>query len=301
MALAFWIGVLEGLLRIRGIRRRTHTLGDGRTVSYMEAGRPDADRTLVLVHGLGSSNLTWVRVMRGLARRHRVIALDLPGYGKSPATDRVADATLPGLVAALEDFLQSPIFSHPVTLVGQSMGGWVVIRAALRRPDRIEQLVLVNTAGIYRGGIEGLRAVLHPKSRDEVHAFWKLIWYRTPWFYKPFWRAAAVHMQSASVHRFIDNLGEADFVNKDLPKLEVPVNVIWGRTDKLMHIETVDDIVRAAGSARVYWIAKCGHIPPLEAPTTFVRLLEAITGSAPEDRPLRPTEAQSHLAVVARE
>ena len=140
MAQDFLLRLLESRLRLRGVRRRTHRCADGRVVSYLQAGPPEAEKTLVLVHGLGSSNLNWIRVIVPLARDHRVIAVDLPVFGKSPLPGELKYQTLRDHTNALIDFLHGPHFPRPVVLAGQSMGGWTVCGFASAHPERTSAL-----------------------------------------------------------------------------------------------------------------------------------------------------------------
>ncbi len=299
MALDFWLRMVEAGLRLRGIRRHSVELPGGQHVSYLEGGRKKPGPVFVFVHGLGSSNLAFIRALKPLARRHRVVALDLPGYGKSPLVEGHPGLTLPQLAEAVAAFLASSLFGGKVVLVGQSLGGWIGVKTARLRPDKVDQLVLVNSAGILFDGIEELRKALSPTTRDEVKAFWKRIWYRVPWYYKPFWRASAEHLQAPAVRTLLDDLREEHFINQDLPKLEVPVTIVWGRGDQLLPAHNVDALVQGLASTRVFWVAKCGHIPPLEQPRTFLRILEGVANAPPEARPAAPVQAQGRrLAVV---
>jgi pimeloyl-ACP methyl ester carboxylesterase len=101
----------------------------------------DAGPRVVFVHGLFGQGKNWTTIARGLADRHRVTLLDLPNHGDSPWTDRVDYLDMAELVAAeLEEF------GEPVTLVGHSMGGKVAMQLALRRPELLRALVVVDVA-----------------------------------------------------------------------------------------------------------------------------------------------------------
>jgi pimeloyl-ACP methyl ester carboxylesterase len=96
---------------------------------------------VVFVHGLFGQGKNWTTIAKGLADRHRVTLLDLPNHGESPWTDRVDYLDMAELVAAeLEEF------GEPVTLVGHSMGGKVAMQLALRRPELLRALVVVDVA-----------------------------------------------------------------------------------------------------------------------------------------------------------
>lgn len=98
--------------------------------------------TIVLVHGLGSSAAHWLPMARDLARDHRVVLVELPGHGIAPMPDGLS---LDGAAGALDDAIRSEC-DGPVVLVGHSVGGLVAAAEALRDPDRVRALVLVETA-----------------------------------------------------------------------------------------------------------------------------------------------------------
>jgi pimeloyl-ACP methyl ester carboxylesterase len=98
---------------------------------------------VVFVHGLFGQGKNWTTIAKGLADNHRVTLLDLPNHGHSPWTDRVDYLDMAELVATeLEQF------GEPVTLVGHSMGGKVAMQLALRRPELLRALVVVDIAPV---------------------------------------------------------------------------------------------------------------------------------------------------------
>jgi pimeloyl-ACP methyl ester carboxylesterase len=100
--------------------------------------------TFVLIHGLGGSHLSWVQVAPGLSGLGRVVAPDLPGFGRSPAAGR--SARVMDLRRALAGFVEQ-VATGEVVLVGNSMGGLVAMTAAAVDPDRVAGLVL--TASVF--------------------------------------------------------------------------------------------------------------------------------------------------------
>jgi pimeloyl-ACP methyl ester carboxylesterase len=98
---------------------------------------------VVFVHGLFGQGKNWTTIARGLADTHRVTLIDLPNHGHSPWTDRVDYLDMAELVATE---LESS--GEPVTLVGHSMGGKVAMQLALRRPELLRALVVVDIAPV---------------------------------------------------------------------------------------------------------------------------------------------------------
>ena len=99
--------------------------------------------TFVLVHGLGGSHLNWDLLAPRLTPHARVVALDLPGFGRSEPGDR--RATVHANVAVLGRFL-AEVVRGPVVLVGNSMGGMISILAAADTGDLVRGLVLLDPA-----------------------------------------------------------------------------------------------------------------------------------------------------------
>jgi pimeloyl-ACP methyl ester carboxylesterase len=112
-------------------------------VHYREWSGPTGGPTFVCVHGLGGSHLNWAGVAPGLARRGRVLALDLGGFGLTAPSGR---GTGVGANRRLLDgFLQS-LELPPVVLVGNSMGGMLSLIQAVHRPSSVTSLILVDAA-----------------------------------------------------------------------------------------------------------------------------------------------------------
>jgi pimeloyl-ACP methyl ester carboxylesterase len=96
---------------------------------------------VVFVHGLFGQGRNWTTIAKGLADNHRVTLLDLPNHGHSPWSDRVDYQDMAESVATELEAL-----GDPVTLVGHSMGGKVAMTLALRRPELLTALVVVDVA-----------------------------------------------------------------------------------------------------------------------------------------------------------
>lgn len=127
-------------------------------IAYIDAG--SGEKTLILVHGLASNAGFWREMIPQLAPHYRVIAVDLPGYGKSGKGDLpygmryYADAVA-ALIAELK--------LTNVTYVGHSMGGQIGMTLSLSHPESIESLVLLAPAGVEsfsRGSGDWLRSVI---------------------------------------------------------------------------------------------------------------------------------------------
>ena len=117
------------------IRLTSHTVGD-------------AGPRVMFLHGLFGQGKNWHTIALRLAERgFQVTTVDLPNHGRSPWTDQQDYGEMAALVAELLETL-----GDPVTLVGHSMGGKVAMRVALRRPELLTALVVVDIAPMDYGG-----------------------------------------------------------------------------------------------------------------------------------------------------
>jgi len=124
------------------MQTRVLTIGNAE-IAVHERGQ--GDRTLVLIHGLGSSMPVWKNNLDALARNHRVIAIDLPGYGKSSKANH--DYSMRFFAQAVHAVIREVGATRPV-LVGHSMGGQIAMTYALQYPGEVEALVLTSPAGL---------------------------------------------------------------------------------------------------------------------------------------------------------
>src|SRR5215210_5383514 len=121
----------------------SRTVDLGGPVHYVDFGGPEQAPTVVLVHGLGGSHLNW-DLFAPLLRPHaRVLALDLPGFGRSEPGDR--RTTVQDNVKVLDRFLRE-VAGSPAVLVGNSMGGMISILQAAGSPQTVSGLVLLDAA-----------------------------------------------------------------------------------------------------------------------------------------------------------
>ncbi|MDZ7681243.1 MAG: alpha/beta fold hydrolase [Fodinibius sp.] len=118
-----------------------HQLKDGKELAYIDEGKGEP---LILVHGLGSYIPAWKKNIATLSDRYRVIALDLPGFGKSYKT--VDQYSIPFFAETVAG-LQESLGIERATWVGHSMGGQISLQAALLYPEKIGKLVLISPAG----------------------------------------------------------------------------------------------------------------------------------------------------------
>lgn len=122
---------------------------------------PGHGSTVAFCHGLFGQGKNWTQIAKALSSEHRVLLLDMPNHGRSPWTERFDYVELADMVAAqLEP-------DAPLALVGHSMGGKIAMCLALRHPELVERLAVVDVAPVaYPSGREFVGYIETMRSLD---------------------------------------------------------------------------------------------------------------------------------------
>lgn len=267
--------------RYHSLRFQTRTLQTSvGSVHWLVREGQGKQGSVVLVHGLGTSLNTWIRTIPRIADPRRIVALDLPGFGFSTVHGAEGFATFREHQAALSEFLNGQD-DGPLTLVGHSFGGWLCAWFAAANPDRVQHLVLVNSVGIYFRGIETLREMFTLESVDDTKRLLNTMWYRYPWYLKPFTNAIHEELTRRHVNELVASVEADDLLVEELSRLTMPVSLIWGRKDGIVPLEVVDTLVRLVPRVQVYFIEQCGHVPQLEKSEEFAAQLNHVLRRVP--------------------
>jgi len=262
----------------------------GETINVVEIGGGPA---IVFVHGLAGSWTNWLENMCEFARDHRVVALDLPGFGASQLT--CEPISIPGY-AALLDGLCDVLEIERAVFVGNSMGGLVCADLALRRPARVQRLCLVSAAGIsiqklsleplltalvplervvsFYGGLvasQSRRLAKRPRLRlfTLLHAFAHPDRLPAPLAAEVIAGAGRPGLmpglRSMSAYPIRDRIGA----------IACPTLIVWGARDRLVPVRDADEFERRIPGARKIIYADTGHVPQIERPACFNEDLRA--------------------------
>jgi pyruvate dehydrogenase E2 component (dihydrolipoamide acetyltransferase) len=250
----------------------THSHG---ALGYLELGRADAP-CVVFLHGFGADLLTWQLCLVPLAAHYRVIALDLPGHGRT--TPDVGDASLGFMTTWLDEAFDG-LGIREAHIVGHSMGAKIALGFAGAHPERVASLALISPAGL--GGdfhFDVLDAFLHYPEYAEILAA-QLVGPRgkalVPNLAQSL-RQAADPLRRASLIRL---LGQAKAYGLalspegfDWSRIRVPLTLLWGDHDRLIPFP---EARRLPPCAPVHLIEGAGHLPHMEASGAVVAHLKA--------------------------
>ncbi len=274
MAVFEWLG--RAGLRSTGFER-VQLAGPRGALTYFRAGQGP---TLVLLHGANDQAGAWARVAPTLARSHRVLIADLPGHGESaPASGPLA---VTDLLAGVEALLAAESPQSPVTLVGNSLGGFLALLEAHRHPERVSHVVLVNGAAVLAGGGQ---VDLLPKSREEARrALARLTAPGTPGLPGFVLDDLVRRGPGSPLARLLQSPVAELALDGRLGEVRVPVTLLWGESDQLLPASYAETLRSQLPAARLALLRSCGHVPQRECPAQLLGELEAALRQPPAAR-----------------
>jgi pimeloyl-ACP methyl ester carboxylesterase len=248
---------------------------------------------ILLVHGMAGSSAMWLDAFGGLTEHFTVIAPDLPGHGAS-AKPR-GDYSLGAFANVLRDLLIS-LGHDRATLVGQSLGGGVVMQFAYQFPERAERLVLVSSGGLGQEVNVLLRVLTLPGS-DYVLPIACTNWLHDAGLKVAAWMRnvgfhASPHMVQMwesygsladpetrtaflqTLRSVVDQAGQrVSATNRLYLASRVPTMIVWGDNDRIIPVEQGYAAHDAIPGSRLEVFAGAGHFPHCEDPARFVAVL----------------------------
>ena len=261
---------------------------DGHQTHYVDKG---SGKPVVLVHGLAGDTVSWAKNIDALARSHRVLALDLWGFGYS--SREPMDYGYPLYVRQVALFMQA-LGLERASFVGQSMGGGTCICLAVEQPDMVEKLVLVSPGGMpnppaFAQKVVALPGIGHALLNLRTDAVRKLIM-KQSFYYDPssitreeFDDLACYQKIKGTNEVFID-ICRRRFFDTLLPQIRqlgatgIPVLIVWGRQDRSIALQKGRSMHRLLPGARLEVFDRSGHMPHVEHPGRFNQLVLEFLG-----------------------
>ena len=275
---------LMGIERnLAGLATKTADLGNLK-MSYYENKTSRGKPTLVLVHGYTADKTMWHRMARLLAKDYHIIAPDMAGHGATPY-DPNAKYDIPTQVNWLAALLDH-IGVNKAHIVGSSMGGFIAARFALSHPERTLSAVLLDPAGVTAPELSEIaeayehgRNLFLPANEDEFYQFLDMAMEKPPYMPKFIRKALARnHLSRVDSYAHIFNdFFDHDFLEDKLGEIKVPVLLIWGRKDKILHVSAVPIWQAGLPNCKTIIWDDLGHIPSYEAPKRTAKAIRAFT------------------------
>jgi pimeloyl-ACP methyl ester carboxylesterase len=270
-------------------------LVDGSRVCYIDIGEGPP---IVFVHGLAGCWQNWLENIPHFSRGHRVIAVDLPGFGRSEMPRWAI--SIEGYGRFVDAFL-GEIGIERAIVVGNSMGGSIAAEIAISHPSRVEKLVLVDAVGgpalrsWYQEGFGGrllrLARLAEPFGAAALARREALV--RRPRLRRVILFKLARHPErlapelcyevasGAGKPGFLDalrSIAQCDFSDR-LPEISCPTLIVWGQDDGLIPVRDAHEYERLIPNASKVIFDDTGHLPMLERPARFNQVLEQFLAS----------------------
>lgn len=253
----------------------------GEQVHYVEGGNPNAPLCLLLP-GMGDSFANWTHFLLRYSKRLRLAAIDFPGYtGLSKASKNGDSMTFEEQLRVADKFMNI-VTNHSGKvdyIMGNSMGGWQAVKLANRYRDRVHHLILVNPAGLFKSEQDAVSArdLYDIQNFDDFKRLMNLFWHKVPAYFYPYSLMGFYQfMKSGVLSRIVYSVEEHHLLNEDLAKITQDVSLIWGESDKLFPVELVQEFQRDVKKLVYYPVADAGHMPQLEKPTQFFKIINTI-------------------------
>ncbi len=260
---------------------------NGVNVHYKTYG--EGEPTFILLHGFGASLFSWREVVEPLAEYGTVITYDRPAFGlterpmewegESPYSQDSQVELVIGLMNALD--------IEQATLVGNSAGGTVSMLTALKYPERVTRLILVDPA-VYAGG--GAPAWIRPllgtpqfkhigplfarQLQAQGTEFLKTAWHDpskiTPEIFEGYQEPLQVENWDKALWELTVSSRESGLIER-ISEFDLPILVITGDADRIVPTEQSLRLAEELPKAELAVIPQCGHVPHEECPAVFMQ------------------------------
>ncbi|MFH1321496.1 MAG: alpha/beta hydrolase [Bacteroidota bacterium] len=237
---------------------------------YIEEG----DGTvLLLLHGLFGALSNFKGVIKHFSKKYKVIVPLLPIFSLP-----VFNTDIANLSNFVHDFIKFKNY-HNIILLGNSLGGHVVLVYTSKHPENIHSIVLTGSSGLY----ENTFGDGYPRKGDKNYLKEKI----KITFYDPKHATDSLVDECFEIvndrHKLIRTLAFAKSAIRhnmadELPNIQVPACLIWGRDDKITPPKVAEEFKSLLPNADLFWLDKCGHAPMMELPDEFNAILDKWLG-----------------------
>lgn len=253
-----------------GLVRKEITASDGLHYAYLEGGQGDP---LILLHGFAADKDNFTRVARWLTPHYHVIIPDLIGFGESDHPESI-DYSAHAQAERLQVLAQSLGLSK-FDLGGSSMGGQIALLWAVKHPDAVRSLWLLDPAGIWSAPESELARIVLADSgnpliahnEDEFAATCEFVMEDPPFIPRPMLNVMAQErIKHAKLYQRIFDVISTEPIEDDVTGLPTPSFIMWGAHDRALDVRTADVLSGLLPNSEIDVLKGVGHLPMIEKP-----------------------------------
>lgn len=256
-------------------------------ICYYDRGKGPV---VVLIHGMFGDFMDWEPVLEPLSASHRVIAMDLPGFGGSSKPRREYSAEF--FVASLREFFRE-LQLREFILAGNSFGGQIAMLYALRHPESVSKLVLVNSGGFRKHTAEE-KAMLEARFSESILAglgpaineiLFSTVFSRISETSQRYLAKQNSKLSRADYPAYAYALASSirlslsTYLVDRLAELQSPTLLVWGEKDQVLPVAQAELALAQLRRGELKTIPDCGHAPQLECPAEFLRCVQPFLSS----------------------
>ena len=250
----------------------------GRQINYVKAGQAEGT-PIIFVHGFAGDLNSWMFNQPVLAQDHRTYAIDLPGHGASDKT--VDEGTVQEFAAALAGFMDSMDIDR-AHLVGQSLGGAIVMQLAAEKPALAASLTLISSAGLGPDiNMEYVEGFISATGRKDLKPQLEKLFAHPNLVSRDMINDVLKYKRLDGVDGVLRKTAESAFgggkqrtdLRAKLASIKVPIQVIFGAKDQIIPAEHAKGL---PANVKVHVISTAGHMPHMEAAGDVNRLIAGI-------------------------
>ncbi|HET7888181.1 MAG TPA: alpha/beta fold hydrolase [Bradyrhizobium sp.] len=229
---------------------------------------------LFLFHSLLSDRASFASIEPELARSHRVVVPELPGFGGSQA----AGGSLAEVADRMAEVVRDAAGGTDVTVLGNGYGGFVALQMAIRHPDIASQLILADCGAAFSE--EGRQAFRNMAAAAKAKGLAAITDVAMRRLFAPDFQAGHPDLMRDRREAFLKTdpevlqaacaqLAELD-LRPELPKVKIPVLVLVGEHDEATPPPMSHELAALLPDARLKILTGCAHVPQLQAPKMFL-------------------------------
>jgi 2-hydroxy-6-oxonona-2,4-dienedioate hydrolase len=220
---------------------------------------------VVFLHGLVGLNDHWEGVVESVKHQSYCVRVEMPLFG---LTDE--DCSIDGATTLTIRVLEQLLRGRPAVLVGNSFGGHVAAKIAIRRPDLVRGLVLAGASGVIEKSIVA-DVQIRPSREWLERKIGELFFDRSKMNQADVDRAYKELNGRASARAMVklSRTARKNHLGDELTLIKCPTLIVWGREDIVTPPEACETFAKLIPNNTVTWIERCGHAPMIECPKEF--------------------------------